>query len=227
MKTSCPYCHQEYTNLPDEYKGQKANCGACGKDFMIVYFQSEEPIRPAPTIPPHIVPPPVHTAPPEPVRPKTKVIPAKPPIKYKSPFKCNSEEEMLSDLVKMETEFSRQFNQGQELNRSYKNDDLEVSYRKLERACAEEDPVPAVFIDFFKLCRKKNKLDMAEKNYQAVIDRIEMMLEMDKKQIDIIWNNMSATGPVKHTTKTAIAKHYCKITITDRKNLQKCKALLR
>lgn len=211
--------------MPDDYNGQKANCGTCGNDFMIVCIQPEEAITPAPTIPPHIVPPPVHIAPPEPARPQTKVIPAKPPIKYKSAFGCDSEEEMLSNLVEMKKEFGRQFEQGQELNDSYKNDALEVSYRKLEKVCAGEDPVPAVFVDFFKLCRKKNKLDMAGKNYQAVIDRIEMMLEMDKKQIDIIWNNMNAAGPVKHTTKTAIAKHYCKITITDRKNLQKCKVL--
>lgn len=107
---------------------------------------------------------------------------------------------------------------------SRKNDSIDVAYEKTKEVCISGNPVPAVYREFFKICRKKNIADKKAKKYQAVIDRVELMLKLDKKQLETIWLSCSKTN--SFVTKKEIYEHYSKITVTDRKNLEKCKELL-
>ena len=117
------------------------------------------------------------------------------------------------------------FYQYQQIADSRKHDPLDVAYEKAKEVCISGNPVPAVYREFFKICRKKNIADKKAKKYQAVIDRVELMLKLDKKQLETIWLSCSKTNPF--VTKKEIYEHYSKITITDRKNLAKCKELLK
>lgn len=98
------------------------------------------------------------------------------------------------------------------------------AYESLKNNCAYGNPVPGVFKEFFKLCRKKNTEDKKAKNYQSVIDRINFMLELDKKQIRILYLTYSRNN--RQFTLSVAREHYSKITVTDRKNLELCKAKL-
>ena len=102
---------------------------------------------------------------------------------------------------------------------------IAVAYEKTKEVCISGNPVPAVYREFFKICRKKNIADKKAKKYQAVIDRVELMLKLDKKQLETIWLSYGKTNPF--VTKKEIYEHYSKITVTDRKNLEKCKELLK
>lgn len=42
MKTNCPHCGEEF-EVEDSAFGRKANCGACGKDFIIGQVRTEIP----------------------------------------------------------------------------------------------------------------------------------------------------------------------------------------
>lgn len=117
------------------------------------------------------------------------------------------------------------FGQYQQIADSRKNDSIDVAYEKAKEVCISGNPVPAVYREFFKMCRKKNIADKKAKKYQAVIDRVELMLKLDKKQLETIWLSCSKTNPF--VTKKEIYEHYSKITVTDRKNLEKCKELLK
>lgn len=66
---------------------------------------------------------------------------------------------------------------------------------------------------------------MRKKNYQAVCDRINLMLKLDGKQMETIWQTYKRANPL--LTKQEVWGNYSKITITDRKNLAKCKELLK
>ena len=202
MNINCPYCNQEYKDLPDDYINQKANCGACGKDFIIKKTQPDTNSQ--------II----------------EIIPAK-PIKYESSLNYGSFDEACSKAVAVHAHAEQQHEQYLELHESYTNDPLDIAYSKFKLVCATESPVPEVFKDFFKLCRKKNKLDISSKNYKSVIRRVQFMQKLDKKLINVIWYNMNATRKVTHTTKLKISEHYTQIKVTDIKNLEKCKSLLK
>ena len=116
------------------------------------------------------------------------------------------------------------FCQYQQIADSRKNDSIDVAYEKAKEVCISGNPFPAVYREFFKICRKKNIADKKAKKYQAVIDRVELMLKLDKKQLETIWLSCCKTNPF--LTKKEIYDHYSKITVTDRKNLEKCKELL-
>lgn len=104
------------------------------------------------------------------------------------------------------------------------DESLDDSYERMKNHCASGNPVPAVFKEFFKICRKKNIADKKAKNFQAVVDRINMMLKLDKKMCRIIWLSSAKHNGIPLRD---IEEHYCAITITDRKNLAKCKELLK
>ena len=42
MKTDCPYCGEEF-EVADSAFGRRANCGACGKDFIIGQVRTKIP----------------------------------------------------------------------------------------------------------------------------------------------------------------------------------------
>lgn len=42
MKTNCPHCGEEF-EVDDSSFGRKANCGACGKDFIIGQVRTKIP----------------------------------------------------------------------------------------------------------------------------------------------------------------------------------------
>lgn len=104
------------------------------------------------------------------------------------------------------------------------NESLDDSYERMKNYCASGNPVPAVFKEFFKICRKKNIADKKAKNFQAVVDRINMMLKMDKKMCRIIWLSCAKHNGIPLRD---IEEHYSAITITDRKNLEKSKEFLK
>lgn len=101
---------------------------------------------------------------------------------------------------------------------------LDIAYVKLKDICASESPVPAIFIAFFKLCRKKNIADYKQRHYQAVVDRIKFMLLLDKKMCWIKWDAYDRSCGIPFET---IVPRYSAITITDRKKLNKCIEILR
>ena len=116
------------------------------------------------------------------------------------------------------------FCQYEQIADSRKNDDLDFAYEKAKKVCVSGNPVPAVYCEFFKLCRKKNIIDKKLKNYQAVCDRIKLMLKLNEKQMETIWKTFERTNPF--LTKQNVWENYSKITKTDLKNLAKCKELI-
>ena len=126
---------------------------------------------------------------------------------------------------RMSKDISAQYMNYVKMTNIKQEESLNDAYESLKNNCALGNPVPAVFKEFFKLCRKKNIEDKRNKNYRAVIDRINFMLELDKKQIRILYLTYSRNN--RQFTLSVAREHYSKITITDRKNLEMCKAKLK
>ena len=51
------------------------------------------------------------------------------------------------------------FDQYCQIADSRKNDSIDVAYEKAKEVCISGNPVPAVYREFFKMCRKKNIAD--------------------------------------------------------------------
>ena len=132
----------------------------------------------------------------------------------------NSPEKALQTMAKSVkndyNEYLRSVSLNQELS-------FKEAYENLKNTCISGNPVPGVFREFFKLCRKQNISDKKEKHFQAVIDRVNLMLALNKKMCRIIWMSPAKKSgvPLKD-----IENRYCAITVTDRKNLEKCKFFL-
>ena len=125
-------------------------------------------------------------------------------------------------LQKMHDAVSRQYHDYATI--ASLEESLDDTYEKMKLHCAYGNPVPGVFKEFFKICRKKNIADKKAKKFQTVVDRINMMIQLDKKMCKIKWLSCAKHNgiPLRY-----IEEHYCAITITDRKNLAKCKELLK
>ena len=133
-------------------------------------------------------------------------------------------EEACSIVQKYRAVMGEQYAEYWKIAQSRKNDPLDVAYEKAKAICVSGNPVPAAYGEFFKLCRKKNIADKRAKKYQAVVDRIALMLILDKKQLDVIWLTNAMHNGIK---RSVIDEHYSLITITDKKNFKVCKELLK
>jgi hypothetical protein len=74
------------------------------------------------------------------------------------------------------------------------------------------------------MCRKRNIEDKKNQKYHAVVERINLMINLDKKMCEIIYQSTAKHNGVP---RKVIFDHYSAITKTDRKNLEKCKNLLK
>lgn len=131
---------------------------------------------------------------------------------------CVTLEEALLKIADIKGKMKTQYEQYLYLRHSSETED-QTEYEKLKYMCACESPVPAVFKEFFKMCRKKNTADKKENKNLAVVDRIRFMIELDQKKRDIIWRSTAKHNGI---SRGDIDAHYCSITITDRKNLDFC-----
>lgn len=194
MIIQCSKCKQQY-DVAISLVGEKVEC-ICGHKWIL-----------RETMPP--------------------IVPAKDlnaQMRDKSMFDYGSFEEAYSAAQEAHAITGEQFAEYEEIAQCRKDDSLDIAYEKAKSVCVSGNPVPGVFSEFFKLCRKKNIADKKAKKYQAVVDRISLMLKLDKKQRDIIWLSTAKHNGVK---RSVIDEHYSKITITDRKNFEKCKELLK
>lgn len=146
------------------------------------------------------------------------VQPAVKPPKWKSAFDCETESEL--DLLEKEIKSfaTNQYEQAMNVDKIKRTLSPTEAYQKIKPIVFFESPVPGVFNRFIKICRELNREDKKSGNIKTVVMRVKLMKKIAQKHIDVIWNNMSQGGPVRHTTKQAIKEHYWLITVTDEKN---------
>lgn len=194
MQIQCPNCKQQY-NVEISLVGERVEC-VCG--YKWVLRETMPFIVPAKDLNAH--------------------------MREKSLFDYDCFDDAHSAFQEAHAIIGQQYAEYKEIARCRRDKPIDVAYEKAKTICASDNPVPGVYKEFFKLCRKKNIADKNAKKYQAVIDRINLMFELDKKQRDVIWLSVAKYNGVK---RSVIDEHYSKITITDRKTFAKCKELLR
>ena len=196
MKISCPKCGQNY-EVEDAVSGEKVECGVCSYKWFV-------PCMNKPILQEHF----------------PDIMP---PVSWnenfsRSAFTFHFRSEALDDINRRKSE-QKYYNQQHQPPK-----DETAAYCELKKICSLESPPPALFREFFKLCRKKNTDDKRKRNWHDLKNRIEFMQKLNEKQIEMIWISMKFHS---HISKKEIAAAYDKITVTDKKNLEKAKEMLK